>query len=121
MGDIVVGMTYMHFKGGVYKVVGTHYMQHHFEGVPDGQGLEVVRYVRVMTANGAWENRGEEYLRPLIDWEAPVEWPNGKIMPRFVPIQVALDAGMFDPLMIKFGIQYGKLYCQPCLAEAEDK
>lgn len=61
----MVGMTFKHFKGGEYKVEGVHSMQHHWEGVPDGQGLVVVRYVRVQKADGSWDDSGEEYLQPF--------------------------------------------------------
>lgn len=89
----MIGMVFKHFKGGVYKVLGVHRMQHHYEGVPDGQGLLVVRYSRLVHPEGGWDTSGEEFLRPLEDWEAPVEWPTaGKVMKRFVPIFEAIDA-----------------------------
>lgn len=71
----MVGMVFKHFKGGIYKVTGIHKMQHHFPGVEGGQGLLVVRYTRILYPDGGWDTSGEEFLRPLEDWEAPVEWP----------------------------------------------
>lgn len=89
----MIGMVFKHFKGGVYKVTGIHKMQHHYEGVADGQGLLVVRYTRILYPDGGWDTSGEEFLRPLEDWEAPVEWPTtGKVMKRFVPILEAMEA-----------------------------
>ena len=86
----MVGMVFRHFKGGVYKVVGIHKMQHHYEGVPGRQGLLVVRYTRILYPDGGWDTSGEEYLRPLEDWEALVMWPTGEMKKRFVPIYEAL-------------------------------
>ena len=91
MSGIVVGQIYKHFKGGIYKVVGLHWMQHHWDAVHGGQEVLVVRYVRVMDAAGRWENRGEEWLRPVEDWQAEVEWPHGGRAQRFLPIAMALD------------------------------
>lgn len=93
MCGIVVGQVYKHFKGGVYKVTGLHWMQHHWEGVHGGNEVLVVRYVRVMDAMGRWENRGEEWLRPVEDWQTEVIWPHGGKAPRFTPIAMALDFG----------------------------
>lgn len=90
---VEVGMTYKHFKGGVYKVLAVRKMQHHFVGVPSWQGLPVVEYIRVMWPDGGWDNSAEVFLRPVEDWEAQVEWPTaGRVMKRFVPIIEALDA-----------------------------
>ena len=104
----MVGMTFKHFKGGVYKVVGVHSMQHHWEGVPEGQGLVVVRYVRVQKADGSWDDSGEEYLRPFSDWEAQVVCPNtGKIVPRFRPIGMVdeLEGNQYEHILGRFTVR----------------
>lgn len=85
MYGVSVGQTYKHFKGGIYKVLGIHKLEHHWEGYHGGSDV-VVRYVRVMDASGKWDNSGQEFLRPLEDWEALVEWPHGERAPRFTHI-----------------------------------
>lgn len=89
----MVGRTYKHFKGSVYKVVGVHSMQHHYSGVPNQDGVIVVRYIRMQTPDGGWDSSNEEFLRPLEDWEDKVWWPTaGKALKRFMPILEALKA-----------------------------
>ena len=93
----MVGMVFKHFKGGTYRVTGVHKMQHHWEGVPGGQGLLVVRYTRILYPDGGWDTSGEEFLRPLEDWEAKVWWPTlGREDKRFIPIISAFEEAPGD-------------------------
>lgn len=77
------GMVLRHFKGGVYQVLGECWL-----ATTGGQNLAgpYVRYVKLADADGKFVNSGVEYLRALQEFQDRVEWPNGLIGPRFIPI-----------------------------------
>ena len=69
---------YKHFEGGLYalRVV----VRHHDTDE---------RWALYVPAAGA--HRGDPPIRPLGEWTAEVEWPDGETRPRFVHLDEAPD------------------------------
>jgi hypothetical protein len=60
--------TYLHFKGGKYRVL--------FEGFHADNKEPVVIYVSMIY--------GTVWVRNLSEWNEEVEWPDGTMKPRFI-------------------------------------
>jgi hypothetical protein len=65
---MVESKTYLHFKGGKYRVL--------FEGLHADDAKPVVVYVSMIY--------GTVWVRRLEEWNDVVEWPDGTMQPRFI-------------------------------------
>ena len=65
---MIESSTYLHFKGGKYRVL--------FEALHSDEKEPVVVYVSMIF--------GTVWVRPTKEWSEMVEWPDGEMRTRFI-------------------------------------